>query len=371
MKNDVMYMIVQPGTDKTFWIGNIKQGIFDTAKHLQCVPCILNLDGGEALPHLSKAPVLVVGNDDDWLNRVLELLNCLGARGIIVNGSMQDSEFHTCSGVTFELEEAIRYTLEKLQAAGRKRIAFLGANPQSVSDLCKCKAFDDPENIIWVHGELETCVLNFIRTFRQEGYDAVICANDTVAIYLVRNLLGQGLHLPEDLFVIGMGNSYIGSTLPLPLPLTSIDFNYYQMGQTAVKLYGFLKENENCGHIVSHLPCRLIIRASAPLEECPNSVFSVAEPQEISLKFFNGKDTQNIIKVESILQTGDEIDRQIVLGLLNGKSSETIAESIFLSTRAVRYRITNLVKKHDFPDRETLIAALNNAIGINEIEEEA
>ena len=94
-------MTVQPGTDNDFWISNIKLGIFDTAKHLQCVPCILNLDGKEALPQLNNASVLVVGNDDDWLDRVLGLLAGLGARGIVVNGSMQDSEFHACSGVVF------------------------------------------------------------------------------------------------------------------------------------------------------------------------------------------------------------------------------------------------------------------------------
>ncbi len=364
MKNDVLYMAVQPGTEKAFWISNIKLGVFDTAKGLQCVPCILNLDGGEALPQLTKEPVLVVGNDDDWLDKALDLLGGLGARCIVVNGSMQDSEFHTCSGVVFELEKAIRYSSRQLQAAGRKKIALLGANPRSVSDLCKCKAFDDPENIIWAHGELETCILDFIRTFREKGYDGVICANDTVAICLVRNLLSQGFRLPEELFIIGMGNSYIGSTLPLPL--TSIDFNYYQMGQTAVKLYGFLKENENCGHMVSHLPCRLMIRASAPIEEQVNPVSGTAEQQEISLQYFIGEDAQNIVKVESILQAGDETDRQIILGLMEGKTAETIAGALFLSTRAVRYRIANLLKKHGFVDKGALMAALNNAIGTNE-----
>ena len=192
MKNDVLYMAVQPCTEKAFWITNIKHGIFSMSKDLQWIPCILNLAEVHNLPKLNNTPVLVVGNDDDWLDRALGLLTGLGARGIVVNGSMQDSEFHACSGVVFELEKAIRYILGQLQATGRKKTAFLGANPRSVSDLCKCKAFDSPENIIWAHGELESCVLDFIKCFREKGYDSVICANDTVAICLVRNLLEQG-----------------------------------------------------------------------------------------------------------------------------------------------------------------------------------
>ena len=357
MKNEVLYMAVQPETDKAFWITNIKLGIFDMAKEWQCVPCILNW---KSLPKLTGVPVLVVGNDDDWLESVLRRLTALGARCIVVNGSMQDSEISSHSGVVFELGKAIRYSLRQLRTAGRNRTALLGANPHSVSDLCKCKAFDDPEHIIWAHGELETCVLDFIKNFKVMGYDSAICANDTVAICLIRNMREQAFDLPKDLYIIGMGNSYIGSTLPLPL--TSIDFDYYQMGKTAVKLCGFIRENADCGHIVFHLPCRLMVRASAPIQE---SVDAVSEPDaspEMCLTYFSGKDAQNIVKVEAVLQAGDEIDREIVLGLLEKKSAEKIAESLFLSTRAVRYRIANLIKKHGFADRTELMNALNNAI---------
>ena len=129
----------------------------------------------------------------------------------------------------------------------------------------------------------------------------------------------------------------------------------------------FLKENENCGHIVSHLPCRLMIRASAPIEECSQAASDVAAPQELSLKYFSGEAAQNIMKVEAILQAGDELNRQIVLGLMEGKSAEAIAKALFLSTRAVRYRITNLVKRHGFSDKSALMEALNNANGTTEI----
>ena len=357
MKNEVLYMVIQPETEKAFWISNIKLGVFDFAKELQCVPCILN---PEKLPRLTGVPVLVVGNNDDWLEGTLRQLTTLGARSIVVNGSMQDSEIHSHSGVVFELGNAIKYSLRQLQAAGRKRTALLGANPHSVSDLCKCKAFDDPEHIIWAHGELEICVLDFIQHFKEMGYDSVICANDTVAICLIRNMREQGFNLPEALYIIGMGNSYIGATLSLPL--TSIDFDYYRMGKTAVKLYSFLRENADCGTVISHLPCRLMVRASAPVPEYGDAV-SLTEASPVrQLRYFSGKDAQNIVKVESVLQAGDAVDREIVLGLLEKKSAEKIAETLFLSTRAVRYRITNLIKKHGFADRTELVNALNAAI---------
>ena len=181
-----------------------------------------------------------------------------------------------------------------------------------------------------------------------------------MAICLIRNMREQGFFLPEELYIIGMGNSYIGATLPLPL--TSIDFDYYQMGKTAVKLCGFVKENADCGHIISHLPCRLMVRASAPVPHYVDAVSAPGASPEMCLAYFSGKDAQNIVKVEAVLQAGDEIDREIVLGLLEKKSAEKIAETLFLSTRAVRYRLANLIKKHGFADKTELMNALNNAI---------
>ena len=361
MKNEAIYYVVQPKTEGSFWVNNIKIGIFEAARDKQCVPCMLDLSTPEMLPQLIRQPVLVVGNDDGWLESTSRQLTVWGAHSIIVNGSMQDTEENDCSGVVFELQKAIKDSVKHLEYTGCKRIALLGVNPHSVSDLSKCKAFANPESIIWAHGELEVCVLEFIAHFQQWGYDAVICANDTVAICLVQNMLKRKFRLPEDLFVLGMGNSYIGSTLPVPL--TSIDFNYCQMGRAAVKLYAFLKENTNCGRVVSYLPCSLVIRASAPLKQLQD-----APPSEVLLhtygEYFGGTDAQNIVKVEAIMQSADETDRNIILGLLNGKSAEELAQTLFLSTRAVRYRITNLIKRYGFTEKTEFVRMLSSAFDL-------
>lgn len=360
LKNEVVYLVLQPNTEKEFWTRNSKLGIFDGAKELQCIPCILELQAPESLPKLAGVPVLVVGNARQWLETALHQLDALGARSIVVSASMQPTELRSHSGVVFELSRAITDARRQLALAGRTHTALLGANPHSVSDLCKCKAFDDPEQIIWAHGALEQCVLDFVESYKARGYDSVICANDTVAICLVRNMLGRGIPLPEELYIIGMGNFYISASLPLPL--TSIDFDYYRMGRAAVKLYGFLKENDTCGTVVCNLPCRLTVRASAPLPEPAEQAHSSGDFPDLRMAYFSGRDARNIVKAESILQAGDEIDRKIVLGLMARRSAETIAQDLYLSTRAVRYRITNLLKKHGFADRAELLQAFESAI---------
>ena len=363
MKNQAIYYVVQPKTEGSFWVNNIKTGIFEAARDMQCVPCMLEPSTAGTLPRLEKQPVLVVGNEDVWLESESRQLSALGARCIIVNGSMQDTEENASSGVVFELQKAISDSLKYLKYSGCKRVALLGVNPHSVSDLSKCKAFANPKNIIWADKELELCVLDFIAHFEQWGYDAVICANDTVAICLVQNMLKQKFRLPEELFILGMGNSYIGSTLPVPL--TSIDFNYCQMGKAAVKLYAFLMENSDCGRVVSYLPCALVIRESAPLKQFQDAPLYGDAFTHMYGEYFEGKNVQNIVQAEAIMQSADETDRTIILGLLRGETAEELAQSLFLSTRAVRYRITNLIKKYDCADKAAFVHLISRAINLS------
>ena len=184
----------------------------------------------------------------------------------------------------------------------------------------------------------------------------MICANDTVAICLMMHMLQAQFKLPDDLYIVGMGNSCIGATLPVPL--TSIDFDYCQMGKAAVKLLCYLKENPDCGRLVSYLPCRLIIRQSAPLQCFSADLPGTDAPPQPASTYFGGIDARNIVRAEAIMQSADATDRAIILGLLNGKSAEALSQTLYLSTRAVRYRITNLVKKHGFSDKSEFLQTL-------------
>lgn len=72
---------------------------------------------------------------------------------------------------------------------------------------------------------------------------------------------------------------------------------------------------------------------------------------------------QNIIKVETVLQSVDPHDREILFGIARGENCDVIAEKLFFSDRAVRYRLSNIVRRFGFRDRKELEDALRRALG--------
>ncbi|MBQ8508286.1 MAG: substrate-binding domain-containing protein [Clostridia bacterium] len=364
MNNEPLYVLIQPETRNSYWADNIRTGIREAAREWRDAICAIDPARAETLPDLNERRVLVVGNDAAWLEPALSRLMNRGAQPIIVNACMLPVRQFRCSGVVFELEEMLDQCLARLNASGRRRTVLLGVNPGSVTDHVKADAFGRPEDIIWSPGRLDDCVSDFIDRLDETGFDSVICANDTVAVCLVQQLLALGCKLPERLHIIGMGNSYVGAQLKIPL--TSVMFDYRQMGEAAVRLYHSLCASPLPCHMTVSLPCRLIVRESAPVGSKPAASPIppvIPQPQR---SYFDSDMVQNIIRAEAMLQAGDTIDREILFGIARGETCDAIAERLFFSSRAVRYRIANLVKQYGFENRPALEDAIRRAIGSNE-----
>lgn len=93
--------------------------------------------------------------------------------------------------------------------------------------------------------------------------DAIICAGDLIANFAIESLFKRGYNVPGDIAVAGFDNSYICNN-PY-CNITSVDFNYYDMGEMACKLV--LSTSANKPHIntvkTMHLTKpKLVIRES-------------------------------------------------------------------------------------------------------------
>lgn len=357
MQKQPLYVLMQPEARNSYWADNIRDGIRDAAREWRDAIC--SIDFAETMPDLSDRHVLVVGNNAGWLEAAIAQLASRGAHPVIVNACMLPVRQLRCSGVVFELEEMLDRCLELLEAAGRTRTVLLGTGPDSVTDHVKADAFAHPEDIIWARGRLDDCVAEFAGGLEESGYDSAICANDTVAVCLIHHLTALGYSLPERLYVIGMGNSYVGEGLSVPL--TSVMFDYHEMGAMAVRLYHNLIQSRTPCHMTASLPCRLVVRESAPVSArpVPKELPPVTAPWR---SYFDSEAVQNIIRVEAMLQAGDAIDREVLFGIARGETCEAIAERLFFSGRAVRYRLTNLVSRYGFENRAALEAAVRRAI---------
>ncbi|MBQ9921076.1 MAG: substrate-binding domain-containing protein [Clostridia bacterium] len=360
MKNGIIYVFVQPGTSNYYWAKNIFDGIRQASSEWQDNLRFCTFDDEGITSEINGEYALAVGNDLRWMETVVHRIVKCGAHPVVVNASMIPMEQLRCSGVVFELEEALRQCVDLFRASGRKKTALLALNPNSVADTVKAAAFDEKSNIIFANDGIEECVSRFVDGLSQSGYDSVICSNDTVAVCLIKLMQKKGFVLPESLYIVGMGNSYVGSEISVPL--TGITFDYRKMGEMAVRLYHNLRTCHLPCHMIASLPCGLVVRSSAPID-----IEKTMNQKELSFEinesgYFTGDTVNEIINTEAMFQESDDIDREILLGVAKGEDCDSIAERIFLSGRAVRYRLAKILKKYGYSDRSELKTAIRRVI---------
>jgi len=103
---------------------------------------------------------------------------------------------------------------------------------------------------------------------REGKVDAIIAANDRMAIGLLQGLKEQGLQAGSDYLLVGCDDSD-GTRLTDP-PLTSIAVPFYEAGsEAAARLLDGMEEGKLLEHFEVKLPVRLVVRASSTkLDPC-------------------------------------------------------------------------------------------------------
>ena len=214
--------------------------------------------------------------------------------------------------------------------------------------------------VFYGRNPLHDCVNDFIDEFVKGDINAVVCANDTVAIYLINRMIEDGFNIPEDLYIIGMGNTKLGQKISIPL--TSIDFNYEELGKQAIELWRYVQKFNSKIHVNISVPCKIIIRATtsdnALTESEYTSVFlsglSSSDKETNIEEYYEDAAVQKIIKFEAFLKSCDNMDFCILEGIMHGKNDNKLTESLNMSDRAIRYRISKMAKKLGIQTREEI-----------------
>ncbi|MBS4219127.1 LacI family DNA-binding transcriptional regulator [Bacillus sp. FJAT-49711] len=189
---------------------------------------------------------------------------------VFVNGQMTGVDAHV---VRTDEESGIENLVELLLNLNHTKIGFLGGKKGiSSTDLkkntfvqtMKGKGFDVNED--WVLGsgfniESGEDVASRL-LYLNERPTALICANDLVAIGVIKILTKFGLKVPEDISVVGFDDIYLAKYFPPGL--TTVSQNYDQLGQTAINvLVDLINEREAEKETI--VPTSLVLRDSCKL----------------------------------------------------------------------------------------------------------
>lgn len=322
--------------------------------------------------------LVVVGTSVVWIRELLARISRDKIQVVLV--SLQaPAGTSGISTVLMDHERATRALLTYLAGLGRQRIALCGINPNSSADRLKENAFRAfwPESeqaaaqarIFYNNASVSACCDRFCR--RQPlQCGAVICANDVVAIALIRQLEGAGIRVPQDLLLASFGGTLLGRLNRTPLTTASLD--HAELGRQAFAACQYLDENPSVLSVSVKVGCQLIIRASTnnlpPPAESAGFV-QAAPPAVTPIDFYDDPDVQDILAMENFIGRCDELDLQILEGLLRGQTYAVLAEHLFLAENALKYRLRRMLDWLGLAGRQTLLEYLSRYLSSDSLQE--
>lgn len=166
-----------------------------------------------------------------------------------------------------EVQNAVAHMVQR----GKKRISFAGDKNHCQSFFERYMAYKDAVEYFGLTEGLSTCAMPFgqqnypvslyetIRRFKTMP-DAFVCANDFVAMDLVKALNELGYSVPDDIWVCGFDDSQEASYFAPRL--TSIHIHGQIMGYTAANLLMTRIEEPSLNYRTVYTETNLILRES-------------------------------------------------------------------------------------------------------------
>ncbi len=267
---------------------------------------------------------------------------------LILMSDSTENVHRRMSLVCSDTGQIAREILAYLQEAGREKLALFAFDRYAVNTGRYIEEFEEAAKQMncpfsredaYLNDEklLENCFSELMQQIHR--YDSVFCANDMAALYLITEMKKNGIRVPEDIFVIGRGNSPV-ARMALP-SITSIDLMNDACAEQCVALWQYLKKHPDVMRANITVDHRFIVRESTA-EFRPSAEWQ----DELPKPHKSGTDRGYGIleRLNRFFQSADAVDRKILRLVAAGKGYEEISEEIFLTVSAIKYRVKKILK---------------------------
>jgi len=189
---------------------------------------------------------------------------------VVITGSESDPDIDS---VLVDSSQGVQLAMEHLLAQGRSRIAFLNGRPDTVPGVARLNGYyasliehglPRDENLVFASDFTLAGGYQAATQIINEGAkpDAIMCANDLMALGVIRYLREQDIRIPHDIAVVGMDDIEHGATA-YP-SLTTVSLLAAERGRMAAELLlnRLTSEEQQKPRQLQVVP-RLIVRESS------------------------------------------------------------------------------------------------------------
>ena len=300
--------------------------------------------------------VFVIASDLNWTTSIIKKLNQGGICPIILCNQIESIPGCIYNCVCSDINASMQLLSKTLSLEGKKKIALYGINTNSIADICRTDSLMTFKNnyfekmqIFTNSGSLQKCFDDFSNAITQ--FDAAICANDLVAISLVRNIRKTNPDLLNNFSIISCASSDMAEYYRENIK--SLDINYEQYGHAALYIYDSIQKHSYLSGMIAKIVWTFDNKKSKAIRQ--EVLF---ESYENTDEFYNDRELYEMLIVEKILSIADSTDKIILNGLICGSSYDDISQNCFLTEGSIKYRIKNLVSDSGANDKATVVELL-------------
>ncbi|NLB45453.1 MAG: substrate-binding domain-containing protein, partial [Clostridiaceae bacterium] len=176
--------------------------------------------------------------------------------------------------------------------------------------------------------------------------------------------------VPRDLLLASFGGTLLGRLNRIPLTTASLDHN--ELGRQAFAACQYLEDNPSVLSVSVKVGCQLVIRASTGdlTPQTGDGSFGQSETLTVApIDFYDDPDVQDILAMESFIGRCDELDLQILEGLLRHQTYAALAEHLFLAENALKYRLRRMLDWLGLANRQMLLEHLSAYLSAASLQE--
>ncbi len=339
---------------ESLWCQRILEGIVVTLKKKRRQYEVICDD--EYINPSCEDEIFLVGSNDKWINERIEIFNSVGVVPIVVcnqNGRICKGKYHS---VTTDIENAMSELYEFLIKDGRTRFVFYGLNESSASDRGKAECFGalckEGMAVIENNGSIDDA---FTKLYgRINEFDTVICANNFVAVLLVKRLLEVDEKLLKRIRIVSCAKIMLSSVYDDYIVTQGTDFE--ELGRVSAELYEFLSNKEYVSSVTLSVKCHGI-------ENAKNVIRRESEIKTVSEDaFYKDSTILSALKIDKLFSVCKNEDLQILRLICMGKTYTNIAEECFMSESNVKYHVKKYAEILGLKGREELRKMLKEYI---------
>ena len=318
--------------------------------------------------------VIAIGAHKSWFSHIVSRCNLINVRVI----TFGDILFHSVEGnyscITSDLKTSAMDICRYFSAHAKKSALLFGVNEHSEFDLQLEKDITD---FLPPHG-IGVEIIRAEKMFSQsldrfvaamDRYDSIICTNDYAAVLLIARIKSICPEYLEKVFLVSFSNTLL-SLIYSPSITT---FYETDVGvEYVIKIYYLLMQNPEITSI--HFSIKEHVKIRETTHYCPYSLLQfnhLIDASDINGSFVEtgkiyGEKSlfYELEKIEKMFQSFDKMDFNILILLLDGKTTLDIANMLYTSRGSVRYRIGHMAEQLELKNKEEIAELLGKFVSV-------